>query len=97
MSNRADKHPSNAEGKFYVDSTCDVTNCGYCVRAAPKNFVSDGFKAFCFNQPSTPEQLGECGEAMSECTLKSIGCDGLVPLDNAPVQQPEPPTEEMQP
>jgi ferredoxin len=76
MADREDKVPENAEGTFYVDSTC--IDCDACREMAPKNFVrseEEGY-SYVIKQPETPEEEEQCRDALEGCPVEAIGDDG---------------------
>jgi ferredoxin len=84
------KYPDNIIGKFYVDDQC--IDCDLCRETAPDNFTrnEDGGYSYVFRQPTTPEQEGQCKEAMEGCPVEAIGNDGQVAEGiAAPLQQPQ--------
>lgn len=65
--------PENAPGRFYVDSTC--IDCDLCRGNAPEFFRRDdniGFSVV-FRQPTSPEEIELCLEALHACPSESIG------------------------
>ena len=76
MANKADKWEQNAAGKFFVDQQC--IDCDLCRETAPANFTrqDDAGYSFVFKQPSTPEEVAACEEAMQGCPVEAIGSDG---------------------
>jgi len=70
------KFKLNAEGKFYVDDQCIA--CDACVVEAPRFFSmndTDGH-AFVSKQPTTPQEIQECLDALEGCPVEAIGQDG---------------------
>ncbi len=76
MANKSDKWPSNVSGKYYVDSQC--IDCDLCRETAPDYFKrdDDGGYSVVFKQPTTPEGIEQCKEAMEGCPVEAIGDDG---------------------
>lgn len=76
MADKKHKFPQNSGGKFYVDDQCIA--CDACVIEAPKFFVmnTDEGHAFVQSQPTTPEELKNCMDALEECPVEAIGSDG---------------------
>ncbi|GBL43068.1 hypothetical protein EMGBD4_05670 [Verrucomicrobiota bacterium] len=68
--------PESVPGKFYVDSQC--IDCDLCRETAPKNFTrqDDGGYSYVFAQPTTPEEVEKCQEALEGCPVDAIGKDG---------------------
>ena len=76
MAQKSAKFADNASGKYYVDDQCIA--CDACVVEAPKFFVmndNDGH-AYVKLQPTTPEDIKDCENAMAACPVESIGNDG---------------------
>ena len=61
---------------FYVDLECIL--CSVCSDAAPNNFrMSDAEDHdICYKQPTTPDEVAQCYEAMENCPVEAIGEDG---------------------
>ena len=76
MATKANKHPENVAGKYYVDNTC--IDCDLCRQTAPNNFDrnAQGGYAIVKKQPATPEEVGQCKEAKDTCPVEAIGDDG---------------------
>ena len=76
MADKNDKRPESVPGKFYVDSQC--IDCALCREPAPKNFTrqDDGGYSYVFAQPTTPEEVEKCQEALEGCPVDAIGKDG---------------------
>ncbi len=76
MADKKYKFKLNAEGKFYVDDQCIA--CDACVVEAPRFFSmndTDGH-AFVSKQPTTPQEIQECIDALEGCPVEAIGQDG---------------------
>lgn len=76
MANKKYKFKLNAEGKFYVDDQCIA--CDACVVEAPRFFSmndTDGH-AYVSKQPTTPQEIQECIDALEGCPVEAIGQDG---------------------
>lgn len=76
MADKKSKFKLNAEGKFYVDDQCIA--CDACVVEAPRFFSmndTDGH-AFVSKQPTTPQEIQECIDALEGCPVEAIGQDG---------------------
>lgn len=76
MADKKYKFKLNAEGKFYVDDQCIA--CDACVVEAPRFFSmndTDGH-AFVSKQPTTPQEIQECLDALEGCPVEAIGQDG---------------------
>ena len=61
---------------FYVDKECIL--CSVCSDAAPNNFrmSDDEDHDICYKQPTTPEELAQCYEALENCPVEAIGDQG---------------------
>lgn len=70
------KNKDNVNGKFYVDDKCIV--CDACAIAAPKFFKLNSATAFVYSQPTTPEEIELCNQALAGCPAAAIGNDGDV-------------------
>jgi len=72
----SDKLPDNARGKFYVDNQC--IDCDVCRDISPANFTRNDENGYSYvwKQPSTPEELELCEEAVMACPVEAIGDDG---------------------
>ncbi|MDR0445030.1 MAG: ferredoxin [Puniceicoccales bacterium] len=76
MANKINRSPGNILGRFYVDDQC--VDCDLCRNMAPDFFVRDhdnGYSTVA-RQPSTPEEVELCKEAMESCPVEAIGDDG---------------------
>jgi glyoxylase-like metal-dependent hydrolase (beta-lactamase superfamily II)/ferredoxin len=65
---------SNAEGDFFVDSTC--IDCDTCRQLAPDTFGDDGEHAFVKQQPRAPDEVRAALRALISCPTGSIGTRG---------------------
>ena len=76
MADREDKNEDNVPGKFYVDSQC--IDCDLCRETAPNNFTrsDDEGYSYVYKQPTTPDELALCEEAMEGCPVEAIGNNG---------------------
>lgn len=76
MADKNDKWPENVNGKFYVDEQC--IDCDLCRETAPKFFArnDDGGYSYVSAQPSAPEDIEACQEALEGCPVEAIGDDG---------------------
>ena len=76
MANLSDKYPENVPGKFYCDVQC--IDCDLCREMAPDYFTryEEGGYSYVFKQPTTPEGVRQCEEAVSHCPVNAIGNDG---------------------
>ena len=69
------KHPQNVPGRFYVTEDCLA--CETCQFVAPKNFrYGDNGLSYVFKQPSDPEEIKQCEEAVFGCPMEAVRDDG---------------------
>src|SRR3984893_12809018 len=61
----------NAEGEFFVDSTC--IDCDACRQIAPASFRDHGGKSSVYRQPQNPGELHRALMALVACPTASIG------------------------
>lgn len=76
MAEKTDKQPSNVAGTYYVDTQC--IDCDVCRDMAPDHFMrndEDGY-SYVFRQPTTPDEIELCNEAIQSCPVEAIGDDG---------------------
>lgn len=75
MASLAERLPKNAQGAFYVDSTC--IDCDLCRSIAPALFNRDDETGFSFvqQQPLTDDDVAQAREALDACPQSSIGED----------------------
>ena len=66
--------PQNADGEFFVDSTC--VNCDTCRQLAPATFGDTGDYAYVRAQPATVEERRNALRALLCCPEGSIGTRG---------------------
>ena len=62
---------SNADGDFFVDSSC--INCSVSRDYAPKTFGDDGAHAYVKNQPSSEQDILAAQMALLACPVAAIG------------------------
>lgn len=76
MADKANRHPDNVPGKYYVDNQC--IDCDLCRQTAPNNFSHNEAKGYSFvsKQPSTSDEEKACQEALGSCPVSAIGDDG---------------------
>ena len=79
-----DRLPENTPGRFFVDSSC--IDCDQCRSHAPDFFHrnDDIGHSVVYRQPSTPEEVELCQEALEGCPTESIGTE-----DSAAALMPE--------
>lgn len=73
---RADAFADNVPGKYYIDTTC--INCALCPAIAPSVFreSADATHSLAYHQPSTPQEVQEAEDAVSQCPTQSVRNDG---------------------
>lgn len=73
---RADAFADNVSGKYYIDTTC--INCALCPAIAPSVFreSDDATHSLAYRQPSSPEEVVEAEDAVSQCPTNSVRNDG---------------------
>lgn len=81
MADRKRRLAENAEGNFYVDSTC--FNCGLSRHYAPMIFGDSGAHAFVKKQPQTDNELLAAKQALLACPAASIGTMEKTELESA--------------
>lgn len=76
MANRLQRWEDNAAGAWYVDRECIL--CNICIQLSPENFsVSEaGDHDIVYKQPEGAQELALCEEALEQCPVDSIGCNG---------------------
>ncbi len=76
MASFEERYPENVPGTYYVDTSC--MDCDLCRTVAPNNFRRNdqGGYAFVFRQPTTPEEIAQCEDAVECCPCEEIGNDG---------------------
>ncbi len=76
MANPGERWEDNVQGKWYTDKSCIL--CSLCVDLAPNNFKESeqGDHDTVFKQPVNDEEAAQCKEAMEQCPVEAIGCDG---------------------
>ncbi len=76
MADKANRHPENVPGAYYVDSLC--IDCDLCRQVAPSNFGRQEEKGYAIviQQPSTPDEEKQCVEAKEGCPVEAVGNDG---------------------
>ena len=76
MADKTQKWEDNAPGRFYVDKECIL--CSLCVDIAPNSFKEseDGDHDVVYSQPETEEDVAAAMEALEQCPVDAIGCDG---------------------
>jgi glyoxylase-like metal-dependent hydrolase (beta-lactamase superfamily II)/ferredoxin len=90
MARLADRLPENADGEFFVDSSC--IDCAVCRGIAPRSFVrSDRAGASVVGcQPANAAETLRAKMALVSCPTSSIGSRSKLPLVEAVAAFPEP-------
>ena len=72
-----DRLPQNVSGPFYVDASC--IDCDQCRAVAPQFFARNEDTGFSYVQcqPETPDEVAEVERIMVDCSVASIGNDGV--------------------
>jgi len=81
MADLTKRLPDNANGLFFVDSTC--IDCGTCRWVAPASFNKAGAKSRVHAQPGDPDAIRAAGMALLACPVAAIGTDGKTDLKAA--------------
>jgi ferredoxin len=78
MADRKRSYPENVPGPLYVDDSC--IDCDMCLATAPDNFERNQERRYSFvtNQPENDGEWTLCRQAMEECPVGAIGCEGTV-------------------
>lgn len=71
MADRALRVLENAEGAFFVDSTC--IDCDTCRQLAPETFADQGSYSYVHRQPANRDQERAALRALVACPTASIG------------------------
>jgi len=71
MANRAQRFPENAEGSFFVDSSC--IDCDTCRQLAPAIFADQGEHSYVRIQPRNAAEERAALRALVACPTASIG------------------------
>ncbi|MBL9139297.1 MAG: ferredoxin [Verrucomicrobiales bacterium] len=68
--------PKNIRGRFYVDRWC--LDCDLCRETAPWSFTRDdeAGNSFVYRQPTTPDEVKGCLEAVEGCPQGNVHDDG---------------------
>ena len=75
MADKNNKLPENVPGRFFVDDQC--IDCDACRETAPGFFRRNDDKGYSYvhKQPTTPQEVAECEEALEGCPVEAIGKD----------------------
>jgi len=93
MARRADAHPDNVPGPFFVDRAC--IDCGTCYQFAPDTFEGGGDHAKVHAQPGDAAARLRASMALVACPVGSIGTDDKADLAAAARSFPHPLTDEV--
>ncbi|MBL8018617.1 MAG: ferredoxin [Leptospirales bacterium] len=76
MADPKHKQPENANGKWYVDSTC--VPCHVCLDEASDllSYAHDESHVYFKKQPENAEETKRAANAMQACPTEAIGDDG---------------------
>ncbi|MEY2546596.1 MAG: ferredoxin [Verrucomicrobiota bacterium] len=76
MPDKNSKHPLNAPGPYYVDTTC--TMCRNCLEEAAMliKVVDDETAVYFYRQPENETETAAAQRALEVCPTLSIGNDG---------------------
>jgi ferredoxin len=88
MAHRAEAHPDNLPGPFFVDRTC--IDCGTCYQFAPGTFAGGGGHARVHAQPEDTAVRLRASMALVACPVGSIGTDDKSELPTASRAFPHP-------
>ena len=80
MANLKKALPENAEGNYFVDSTC--INCSISRHYAPEIFGDNGTHAFVKRQPQNQKEEFAVQQALLACPVASIGAREKIDLTN---------------
>ena len=84
MAHIEDRRAQNADGEFYVDSSC--IDCDTCRWLAPDIYTRSGSQSAVHHQPQIPRERVAALEALLACPTGSIGTTRK-PTDIRTVQQ----------
>lgn len=88
MADRGLRLPTNADGDFFVDSTC--IDCDTCRWVAPATFARRGEQSAVHSQPTSPELTRRALMALVACPTASIGTTRKHRVHEAIAAYPEP-------
>ena len=71
------RHPGNADGRWFVDTSC--INCDVSRQCAPWMFGEADGQAIVVRQPATPDEERDAMRALLACPTASIGVAGEKP------------------
>lgn len=89
MARAVDRLPENADGEFFVDSSC--IDCAMCRTIAPRSFSrsSRAHSSIVAHQPTTDGETLRAKMALVSCPTSSIGSHRKLPLVDAVAAFPE--------
>lgn len=73
MADPKKKHPANAAGPWFVDTTC--ISCDTCTDISPEIFGRDEARK-AYVREHRPEETGLFEFAMESCPVVAVGIDG---------------------
>ncbi len=79
MANARARHPGNAAGPWFVDTTC--IDCDTCAQCAPALFAHARDQVVVLRQPATPDERIAATRALLACPVGAIGGE--------PVREPD--------
>lgn len=77
MADSTRRHPQNAPGPWFVDTTC--FDCDAARQCAPALIHERDGQSYFMRQPTTPEEEADAARAMLVCPTGSIGTTGVKP------------------
>src|SRR5262245_45002895 len=95
MARLADRLPENADGDFFVDSSC--IDCDTCREIAPAVFARADAREMSFvaRQPDGDAERRRAAMALCACPTSSIGSQSKIGLKEAAAAFPEPLTDDV--
>ncbi len=78
MADPGRRHPANAPGPWFVDTTC--IDCDASAQCAPWMFAHVDDQAVVVRQPATPDEERDAARALLACPSGSIGTTGTFPV-----------------
>lgn len=87
MASYENRFQQNAPGKFYVDDQC--IDCDLCRERIPEVFLRNDEDAHSYVgcQPRDEAELTLCREALDDCPIEAIGCDGEPNLTTSKIKK----------
>jgi glyoxylase-like metal-dependent hydrolase (beta-lactamase superfamily II) len=93
VARRAEAHPDNAAGSFFVDRSC--IDCGTCYAFAPETFEDAGDHSRVASQPPDASAVLRAAMALIACPTSSIGTDDRSAVIEAARAFPDPVEDEV--